>query len=64
MPSKSGVAGAIMTVVPGIMGYATYSPPLDSYGNSSRGVQFNMEMSKCFSLHYFNVSDNNDPRLR
>ena len=40
LPAKSGVAGAVMTVVPGIMGWATYSPPLDSYGNSSRGVQF------------------------
>ena len=38
LPAKSGVAGAIMTIVPGLMGVCTYSPPLDKYGNSHRGV--------------------------
>ena len=38
LPAKSGVAGAIITVVPGIMGICTYAPPLDGYGNSVKGV--------------------------
>lgn len=38
MPAKSGVGGGIIVVVPGIMGFCTYSPPLDGYGNSARGV--------------------------
>jgi glutaminase len=38
LPAKSGSGGAIMTVVPGLMGICTYSPPLDAYGISSRGV--------------------------
>jgi len=38
LPAKSGVAGAVMIVVPGLMGICTYSPKLDEYGNSSRGV--------------------------
>ena len=38
LPAKSGVAGAVMVIVPGKMGFCTYSPPLDQYGNSTRGV--------------------------
>ncbi len=29
LPAKSGVSGAVMLVVPGIMGICTYAPPLD-----------------------------------
>jgi glutaminase len=39
LPAKSGVSGAIMAVVPGRMGIAAYSPPLDAHGNSVRGVK-------------------------
>jgi glutaminase len=38
VPAKSGVSGAIMVIVPGVMGFCTYSPQLDKYGNSTRGV--------------------------
>jgi len=37
LPAKSGVSGAILAVVPGRMGIAAYSPPLDAHGNSVRG---------------------------
>ncbi|AKA37528.1 glutaminase A [Yersinia ruckeri] len=37
LPGKSGVGGGILTVVPGIMGIAAFSPPLDAIGNSVRG---------------------------
>lgn len=37
IPAKSGVGGGIMAVVPGVMGIAAFSPPLDSVGNSVRG---------------------------
>ena len=56
IPAKSGVGGGIIVVVPGVMGFCTYSPPLDSYGNSARGVQFCELMSKRFNLHQFNLS--------
>lgn len=36
-PCKSGVAGAIMGVVPHRMGVAVWSPPLDPFGNSRAG---------------------------
>lgn len=33
-------SGLIYGVVPGVMGIAVYSPPLDRRGNSFRGVEF------------------------
>lgn len=40
LPAKSGVSGTTMVVIPNVMGICLWSPPLDSYGNSVRGVQF------------------------
>ncbi|MFA5662419.1 glutaminase A [Castellaniella sp.] len=37
LPAKSGVGGGILTIVPGVMGIAAFSPPLDDVGNSVRG---------------------------
>jgi len=37
LPAKSGVGGGIVAVVPGVMGIAAFSPPLDAAGNSVRG---------------------------
>lgn len=37
LPAKSGVGGGILTIVPGVMGIAAFSPPLDPTGNSVRG---------------------------
>lgn len=34
---ESGVGGGILAVVPGVMGIAAFSPPLDEDGNSVRG---------------------------
>ena len=38
LPAKSGVSGGILAVVPGQLGIAVFSPPLDARGNSVRGV--------------------------
>jgi glutaminase len=46
LPAKSGSSGAIMIVVPGKMGVCTFSPPLDSYGNSIRGLHFLENLSR------------------
>ena len=32
-PAKSGVSGAILIVIPGVMGICTFSPRLDDIGN-------------------------------
>ena len=59
IPSKSGVAGAIMTIIPNVMGIVTWSPRLDSIGNSIRGVEFCKMFSEIFNFHIFdNQKDN------
>ena len=40
LPAKSGVSGALILVIPNVMGIGVWSPPLDSLGNTVRGVQF------------------------
>lgn len=55
LPAKSGVSGAILVIVPGVMGICTYAPPLDKYGNSAKGVDFCTQISKRYSLHYFQI---------
>jgi glutaminase len=54
MPAKSGVGGGVLAVVPGQFGIATYSPPLDSFGNSVRGVAACRKLSRSLGLHLYN----------
>jgi glutaminase len=53
LPAKSGVAGGVVAVVPGLAGIAVFSPPLDAKGNSVRGVLVCRELSDRFGLHVF-----------
>jgi glutaminase len=53
IPSKSGVGGGIVGVVPGQFGIGVFSPPLDAKGNSVRGVLACHELSERFGLHCF-----------
>ena len=55
LPAKSGVGGGTMVVVPGVMGFCTYSPKLDQYSNSVRGTLFSKLLSQRFELHRFTV---------
>ncbi|MDO4793232.1 MAG: glutaminase A [Filifactor alocis] len=52
-PSKSGVGGAIIGIVPGKCGICTYSPRLDRSGNSVRGLKVLEEISKTLDLNIF-----------
>ena len=38
-PAKSGVSGALMIVIPNVMGIGIYSPRLNKHGNSDRGIK-------------------------
>jgi glutaminase len=53
VPAKSGVSGGILAVVPGKGGIGVYSPGLDAYGNSVRGIRVCREMSERLGLHVF-----------
>ncbi len=53
IPAKSGVSGNIMAVVPGKMGIAVFSPPLDERGNSIRGIKVCEVLSQKLGLHVF-----------
>ena len=58
LPAKSGVAGAIMIVVPNVMGICTWSPQLDSIGNSFKGIEFCKLFGETFDFHIFGDIDN------
>jgi glutaminase len=54
MPAKSGVGGGIIAVLPGQLGIAVFSPPLDARGNSVRGIRVCRDLSIHLDLHLFN----------
>lgn len=55
IPAKSGVAGGILGAIPGQLGVGVFSPPLDSHGNSVRGVEVFKRMSSDMSMHMMEV---------
>ena len=53
LPAKSGVSGALMLVIPNVMGISIWSPRLDEVGNSVRGVEFCNRLTERFSFHQY-----------
>ena len=53
-PAKSGVGGALIIVVPGVMGIGILSPPLDKHGNSAKGILAAELLSKHLRLGVYN----------
>lgn len=53
LPAKSGVSGSILGIVPGQMGIAVFSRPLDQHGNSVRGIKVFEALSRRLRLHIF-----------
>lgn len=53
IPAKSGVAGGIVGVLPDLVGIGTFSPRLDSHGNSRRGRLVFERLSRDMGMHLF-----------
>ncbi|MGW2260500.1 glutaminase [Streptomyces sp. NPDC001780] len=53
IPAKSGVAGGIVGVLPDRVGIGTFSPRLDSHGNSQRGRRAFERLSRDMGMHLF-----------
>lgn len=53
LPGKSGVGGGLLAVAPGKLAIATFSPPLDSAGNSVRGLVGITELANRLQLNIF-----------
>jgi glutaminase len=68
LPGKSGVAGAVLVVVPNVMGLCAWSPRLDEIGNSVRAVDFFRQLVNNHKFHKYDnlaggLHDKKDPRL-
>jgi glutaminase len=64
LPAKSGVSGGILAVVPGQLGIGVFSPPLDSRGNSVRGVAVCRDLAHDLDLHLVGRGPATAPPLR
>jgi len=69
LPSKSGVSGAVLTVVPNVMGICSWSPRLDAQGNSVRAIDFCKRLVRRYNFHIYDglgsgASGKIDPRLQ
>jgi glutaminase len=53
-----------MAIVPGLMGIGVFSPLLNGYGNSVRGVKVCEEISHRLDLHVFNLKIDSAPFLQ
>ncbi len=53
LPSKSGVGGGIVSVVPNTMGIGVFGPALDGRGNSVGGVKILEYLSRNYGLSIF-----------
>src|SRR5215470_2398144 len=69
LPAKSVVSGALMLVVPEVMGACVWSPRLDDLGNSVRGIEFCKQLVNRYNFHIYDrltreLNHKRDPRLK
>ena len=57
IPAKSGVGGGILAVINRQLGIGTYSPRLDSMGNSVRGIRLCTDLAEEMGLHVVNFTN-------
>ncbi len=53
LPSKSGVGGGLLSIAPGKLSIAAFSPPIDGVGNSVRGQKIIADLAKKLSLNLY-----------
>ncbi len=68
LPAKSGVSGALMVVVPNLMGIVIYAPKLDHLGNSVKGIEFCRRLVEDYNFHMYDslatsTKGKKDPRI-
>ncbi|NJC21625.1 glutaminase [Arthrobacter pigmenti] len=64
MPAKSGVGGGTIAVLPGQVGLAVYSPPLDEHGSSVRGMATSQRLSRDMELHFVRAARTGKSAIR
>ncbi|XP_063680959.1 glutaminase kidney isoform, mitochondrial-like isoform X1 [Bolinopsis microptera] len=68
LPAKSNKAGALIVVIPNVLGMCIWSPRLDRSMNSVRGIKFCRKFTEKFVFHQFDPcgrgSQKVDPRRR
>lgn len=65
LPASSSGTGGLFIVIPNVMGICVYSPKLDDYGNSVRGVEFFERLTELHNFHMFEMTsiDKTDPTV-
>ncbi len=67
LPAKSGISGAVMIVIPNVMGIAIWSPKINKHGISVRGLDFCKKFIERFNFHNYDslvkTSEKINPRL-
>ena len=53
LPGKSGVGGGVLSVAPGKLGIAAFSPPLDQWGNSIRAQKAVATVARTLDLNLY-----------
>ena len=57
LPGKSGVGGGLVAVAPGVLAISSFSPPLDSAGNSVRGQKAIEYIARQLKLNVFSTEE-------
>ncbi len=68
LPAISGNSGVVVICVPDVMGVVIWSPRIDQYCNSYKGIDFSHKLVERFNFHNFDSALRNvkkvDPRLK